>query len=94
MIKVSCCLKRLGKFIDVKIVCLRFGVKCELIVVVINLWLCLKMGCKVGFYMKRKEDEKWVIVSFVKEYNYEICLDDFYVSVRGKNKFVVGVLVY
>ncbi|XP_020884465.1 protein FAR1-RELATED SEQUENCE 2 [Arabidopsis lyrata subsp. lyrata] len=89
-IKASRRSKRSGKFIDVKIACSRFGTKREKSAV-INPRSCPKTGCKAGLHMKRKEDEKWVIYNFVKEHNHEICPDDFYVSIRGKNK-PVGVL--
>ncbi|CAD5320127.1 unnamed protein product [Arabidopsis thaliana] len=84
-IKASRRSKRSGKFIDVKIACSRFGTKREK-ATAINPRSCPKTGCKAGLHMKRKEDEKWVIYNFVKEHNHEICPDDFYVSVRGKNK--------
>lgn len=84
-IKASRRSKRSGKFIDVKIACSRFGTKREKSVV-INPRSCPKTGCKAGLHMKRKEDEKWVIYNFVKEHNHEICPDDFYISIRGKNK--------
>ncbi|VVB07382.1 unnamed protein product [Arabis nemorensis] len=91
-IKASRRSKRSGKFIDVKIVCSRFGTKRKS-VAAINPRSCPKTGCKAGLHMKRKEDEKWVIYDFVKEHNHEICPDDFYISVRGKNK-PVGALAY
>ncbi|XP_010510064.1 PREDICTED: protein FAR1-RELATED SEQUENCE 2-like isoform X3 [Camelina sativa] len=84
-IKASRRSKRSGKFIDVKIACSRFGTKRE-ISAAINPRSCPKTGCKAGLHMKRKEDEKWVIYSFVKEHNHEICPDDLYISIRGKNK--------
>ncbi|KAG5396571.1 hypothetical protein IGI04_018385 [Brassica rapa subsp. trilocularis] len=80
-IKASRRSKRSGKFIDVKIACSRFGAKREPTAAVINPRSCPKTGCKAGLHMKRKEDEKWVIVSFVKEHNHEICPDDFYASI-------------
>ncbi|KAL0722170.1 hypothetical protein Bca4012_036769 [Brassica carinata] len=84
-IKASRRSKRSGKFIDVKIACSRFGTKREPSAA-INPRSCLKTGCKAGLHMKRKEDEKWVVNSFLKEHNHEIRPDDFYTSVRGKNK--------
>ncbi|KAH0883293.1 hypothetical protein HID58_059389 [Brassica napus] len=89
-IKASRRSKRSGKFIDVKIACSRFGTKRESTAAIVNPRSCPKTGCKAGLHMKRKEDEKWVIVSFVKEHNHEICPDDFYASVRGKNKPAAG----
>lgn len=84
-IKASRRSKRSGKFIDVKIVCSRFGTKRESAAAV-NPRSCPKTGCKAGLHMKRKEDEKWIIYNFVKEHNHDICPDDFYISIRGKNK--------
>uniref|UniRef100_A0A0D3BSR6 Protein FAR1-RELATED SEQUENCE n=1 Tax=Brassica oleracea var. oleracea TaxID=109376 RepID=A0A0D3BSR6_BRAOL len=89
-IKASRRSKRSGKFIDVKIACSRFGTKRESTAAIVNPRSCPKTGCKAGLHMKRKEDEKWVIVSFVKEHNHEISPDDYYASVRGKNKPPVG----
>ncbi|KAL0667056.1 hypothetical protein Bca4012_029760 [Brassica carinata] len=89
-IKASRRSKRSGKFIDVKIACSRFGTKRESTVAIVNPRSCPKTGCKAGLHMKRKEDEKWVIVSFVKEHNHEISPDDYYASVRGKNKPPAG----
>ncbi|XP_023640949.1 protein FAR1-RELATED SEQUENCE 2 isoform X2 [Capsella rubella] len=89
-IKASRRSKRSGKFIDVKIACSRFGTKREKSAA-INPRSCPKTGCKAGLHMKRKEDEKWVIYNFVKEHNHEICPDDFYISIRGKNKPAVSL---
>ncbi|CAA7049570.1 unnamed protein product [Microthlaspi erraticum] len=89
-IKASRRSKRSGKFIDVKIACSRFGTKRESSSAALNPRSCTKTDCKAGLHMKRKEDEKWVIYSFVKEHNHEICADDFYVSIRGKNKAPAG----
>uniref|UniRef100_A0A1J3DFE4 Protein FAR1-RELATED SEQUENCE n=1 Tax=Noccaea caerulescens TaxID=107243 RepID=A0A1J3DFE4_NOCCA len=90
-IKASRRSKRSGKFIDVKIACSRFGTKRESSAAV-NPRSCPKTGCKAGLHMKRKEDERWIIYNFVKEHNHEICADDFYVSIRGKNKPPAGSL--
>ncbi|KAJ0240227.1 Protein FAR1-RELATED SEQUENCE 2 [Hirschfeldia incana] len=87
-IKASRRSKRSGKFIDIKIACSRFGTKREA-TEVINPRSCPKTGCRAGLHMKRKEDEKWVVNSFVKEHNHEICPDDVYASVRGKNKLML-----
>ncbi|XP_018441037.1 protein FAR1-RELATED SEQUENCE 2 isoform X1 [Raphanus sativus] len=83
-IKASRRSKRSGKFIDVKIACSRFGTTKRETTAVINPRSCPKTGCKAGLHMKRKEDERWVVNSFVKEHNHEICPDDFYAGVRGK----------
>ncbi|CAH2059806.1 unnamed protein product, partial [Thlaspi arvense] len=88
-IKASRRSKRSGKFIDVKIACSRFGTKREASASV-NPRSCPKTGCKAGLHMKRKEDEKWVIYSFVKEHNHEICADDFYVSFERMWSEMVG----
>ncbi|XWS36794.1 hypothetical protein CRYUN_Cryun20dG0116600 [Craigia yunnanensis] len=77
--------KRSGKFIDVKVACSRFGSKCESSTT-LNPRSCPKTGCKARMHMKRKPDEKWIIHSFVKEHNHEICPDDFYYAIRGRNK--------
>lgn len=84
-IKASRRSKRSGKFIDVKIACSRFGSKRESSSTV-NLRSCPKTDCKASMHMKRKQDGKWTIYSFVKEHNHEICPDDFYYAIRGRNK--------
>ncbi|GMI98510.1 FAR1-related sequence 2 [Hibiscus trionum] len=77
--------KRSGKFIDVKVACSRFGSKRESNTT-LNPRSCPKTGCKARVHMKRRQDEKWIIHSFVKEHNHEICPDDFYYAIRGRNK--------
>ncbi|XP_039021232.1 protein FAR1-RELATED SEQUENCE 2-like [Hibiscus syriacus] len=77
--------KRSGNFIDVKVACSRFGSKRESNTTV-NPRSCTKTGCKARMHMKRMQDEKWIIHSFVKEHNHEICPDDFYYDIRGRNK--------
>lgn len=84
-IKASRRSKKSGKFIDVKIACSRFGSKRESNAA-INPRPCIKTDCKAGMHMKRTPDEKWIIYSFVKEHNHEICPDDFYNAIRGRNK--------
>ncbi|KAK3227305.1 hypothetical protein Dsin_007167 [Dipteronia sinensis] len=84
-IKASRRSKKSGKFIDVKIACSRFGSKKESSTTT-NPRSCPKTGCKAGMHMKRRQDEKWVIYSFVKEHNHDICPDDFCHAVRGRNK--------
>ncbi|XP_031377505.1 protein FAR1-RELATED SEQUENCE 2-like isoform X1 [Punica granatum] len=84
-IKASRRSKKSGKFIDVKIACSRFGIKRECDTA-LNPRSCPKTDCKAGMHMKRREDGIWVIHSFVKEHNHEICPDDFYQSIRGANK--------
>ncbi|TYI20127.1 hypothetical protein ES332_A07G214400v1 [Gossypium tomentosum] len=77
--------KRSGKFIDVKVACSRFGSKRESNTT-LNPRSCPKTGCKARMHIKRRQDEKWVIHSFVKEHNHEICPDDFYYAIRGRSK--------
>nr|XP_016449484.1 PREDICTED: protein FAR1-RELATED SEQUENCE 2-like [Nicotiana tabacum] len=81
-IKASRRSKNSGKFIDVKIACSRFGAKRESG----SSRSCPKTDCKASVHMKRRQDGKWYIYSFVKEHNHEICPDDFYCSVRGRSK--------
>ncbi|KAJ8759801.1 hypothetical protein K2173_009902 [Erythroxylum novogranatense] len=84
-IKASRRSKKSGKFIDVKIACSRFGSKRDSNAVVIQK-SCVKTDCKAGMHMKRTQDEKWIIHSFIKEHNHEICPDDFCNAIRGGNK--------
>lgn len=87
-IKASRRSKKSGKFIDVKIACSRFGTKRESG----SSRSCPKTDCKASIHMKRKQDEKWYIHSFVKEHNHEIWPDDFYYSVRGRSKQSANVV--
>uniref|UniRef100_A0A2N9EY90 Protein FAR1-RELATED SEQUENCE n=1 Tax=Fagus sylvatica TaxID=28930 RepID=A0A2N9EY90_FAGSY len=84
-IKASRRSKKSGKFIDIKIACSRFGSK-RVSSSTVQPRPCLKTDCKAGMHMKRTPDEKWVVHSFVKEHNHEICPHDFYNSIRGHNK--------
>ncbi|XAR48369.1 hypothetical protein NMG60_11031180 [Bertholletia excelsa] len=84
-IKASRRSKKSGKFIDVKIACSRFGNKRESNMTA-NTRSCPKTDCKASMHMKRKQDGKWFIHSFVKEHNHEICPDDFYNALRGRSK--------
>ncbi|XP_057506307.1 protein FAR1-RELATED SEQUENCE 2-like isoform X3 [Actinidia eriantha] len=84
-IKASRRSKKSGKFIDVKIACCRFGRKSESGTIV-NSRSCPKTDCKASMHMKRRQDEKWYIYSFIKEHNHEICPDDFYYALRGRGK--------
>ncbi|KAK6919809.1 MULE transposase domain [Dillenia turbinata] len=84
-IKASRRSKKSGKFIDVKIACSRFGNKREPSANM-NPRSCPKTDCKAGMHMKRMQDGKWVIYNFVEEHNHEICPDDFYSAIRGRNK--------
>ncbi|XP_021907299.1 protein FAR1-RELATED SEQUENCE 2, partial [Carica papaya] len=84
-IKASRRSKKSGKFIDVKISCSRFGSKSESSTTV-NPRSCPKTGCKAGMHIKRRQDEKWIVHNFLKEHNHEICQDDFYYALKGRNK--------
>ncbi|XP_068484204.1 protein FAR1-RELATED SEQUENCE 2 isoform X2 [Phaseolus vulgaris] len=86
-IKASRRSKKSGKFIDIKIVCSRFGSKRESGTAV-NPRPCTKTDCKAGMHMKKKLDGNWIIYNFVKEHNHEICPDDF---VRGRSKQISNV---
>ncbi|XP_010323949.1 protein FAR1-RELATED SEQUENCE 2 isoform X1 [Solanum lycopersicum] len=87
-IKASRRSKKSGKFIDVKIACSRFGTKRESG----SSRSCPKTDCKASIHLKRKQDGKWFIHSFMKEHNHEICQDDFYYSVKGRSKKSAGVV--
>lgn len=84
-IKASRRSKKSGKFIDIKIACSRFGSK-RASSTSVQPRPCIKTDCKAGMHMKRTPDGKWVVHSFIKEHNHEICPHDFYNSIRGHNK--------
>ncbi|KAM4080955.1 hypothetical protein ACJW30_11G057100 [Castanea mollissima] len=84
-IKASRRSKKSGKFIDIKIACSRFGSK-RVSSSTVQPRPCLKTDCKAGMHMKRTPEEKWVVHSFIKEHNHDICPLDFYDSIRGHNK--------
>ncbi|XP_075646957.1 protein FAR1-RELATED SEQUENCE 2-like isoform X4 [Castanea sativa] len=84
-IKASRRSKKSGKFIDIKIACSRFGSK-RVSSSTVQPRPCLKTDCKAGMHMKRTPEEKWVVHSFIKEHNHDICPLDFYNSIRGHNK--------
>lgn len=84
-IKASRRSKKSGKFIDVKIACSRFGSKPDSSKAV-NSRSCPKTDCKASMHMKRRQDGKWFIFSFVKEHNHEICPSDFYYALSGRGK--------
>lgn len=87
-IKASRRSKKSGKFIDVKIACSRFGTKRESG----SSRSCPKTDCKASIHLKRYEDGKWHIHSFLKEHNHEICPDDFYYSFKGRSKQSANVV--
>ncbi|KAL3332525.1 hypothetical protein AABB24_032879 [Solanum stoloniferum] len=87
-IKASRRSKKSGKFIDVKIACSRFGTKRESG----SSRSCPKTDCKASIHMKRKQNGKWYIHSFMKEHNHEVCQDDFYYSVKGRGKKLADVV--
>ncbi|KAL3829972.1 hypothetical protein ACJIZ3_018774 [Penstemon smallii] len=84
-IKASRRSKKSGKFIDIKIVCSRFGSRRQSSTIV-NPRSCPKTDCKASMHIKRKPNEKWFIHSFVEDHNHGICPEDFYNAIRGKNK--------
>ncbi|KAG7986897.1 hypothetical protein I3843_03G106600 [Carya illinoinensis] len=84
-IKASRRSKKSGKLIDIKIACSRFGSK-RASSTTMQARPCIKTDCKAGMHIKRMADGKWVVHSFIKEHNHEICHYDFYNSVRGHNK--------
>ncbi|BBG99827.1 FAR1-related sequence 2 [Prunus dulcis] len=64
----------------------RFGSKRESGTTV-NPRLCItKTDCKASLHIKRKDDGKWVVHSFIKEHNHEMCPDDFIYAISGRNK--------
>lgn len=84
-IKASRRSKKSGNFIDIKIACSRFGTKRETGMSV-NVRSFVKTDCRASMHIKRKEDGKWIIHAIVKEHNHEICPDDFYYAMKGRNK--------
>ncbi|KAG8376115.1 hypothetical protein BUALT_Bualt09G0029800 [Buddleja alternifolia] len=90
-IKASRRSKKSGNFIDIKIACSRFGSKRHSSTT-ISPRSCPKTDCKASVHIKRRPDGKWFIYSFVEEHNHEICPDDFYNSIRGKNKQNLDVI--
>ncbi|KAM7474139.1 hypothetical protein LguiB_021382 [Lonicera macranthoides] len=85
-IKASRRSKKSGRFIDVKIACSRFGSKREPGGGAVNSRSCPKTDCKASMHMKRRqEDGKWFIYCFVKEHNHEICPDDVFYAIKGRN---------
>ncbi|KAL8508585.1 hypothetical protein ACS0TY_019004 [Phlomoides rotata] len=78
-----------GKFIDAKFVCTRYGSKrgtslCEDSQVKLNIPAKKKRGrinkswcktdCKACMHVKRRQDGRWIISSFVREHNHDLVL--------------------
>ncbi|CAA3022245.1 FAR1-RELATED SEQUENCE 2-like isoform X1 [Olea europaea subsp. europaea] len=77
--------KKSGKFIDIKIACSRFGSK-QLGSMTVNPRSCPKTDCKANMHIKRRADGKWHVYSFAEGHNHDICPDDVYYAIRGRNK--------
>lgn len=85
-IKASRRSKKSGKFIDIKIVCSRFGSR-PLSSTSVSQRPCTKTDCKASMHIKKRLEGKWFVYNFVEAHNHEICPNDFYNCVRGrKNK--------
>ncbi|CAL1409527.1 unnamed protein product [Linum trigynum] len=59
------------EFIDAKFSCIRYGSK-QQSDDAINPRPSPKIGCKASMHVKRRQDGKWYIHSFVKEHNHEL----------------------
>ncbi|XP_028778755.1 protein FAR1-RELATED SEQUENCE 4 [Neltuma alba] len=59
------------EFIDAKFSCIRYGNK-QQSDDAINPRPSPKIGCKASMHVKRKQDGKWYVYSFVKEHNHEL----------------------
>ncbi|KAG9153036.1 hypothetical protein Leryth_026789 [Lithospermum erythrorhizon] len=90
------------EFIDAKFTCIRYGNK-QQSDDAINPRPSPKIGCKASMHVKRRQDAKWYVHSFVKEHNHELLPDQvhFFRSHRnadknearvGKRKTVAGTL--
>lgn len=87
-IKASRRSKKSGKFIDIKIVCSRFGSRPQSSTS-ISQRPCAKTDCKASMHIKKRQEGKWFVYNFVEGHNHEICPNDFYNTIRGrKNKEV------
>ncbi|KAF8411284.1 hypothetical protein HHK36_003831 [Tetracentron sinense] len=62
--------KKLGILVDANFACSRYG-SSRGSGRAANRRPCVKIGCKAGMNVKRREDGKWVIHSFIKEHNHE-----------------------
>ncbi|KAF8390886.1 hypothetical protein HHK36_023185 [Tetracentron sinense] len=83
-IKASRRSKLSGKFIDVKFVCSRHGRR-QSQSTVVNPRPSSKTGCKASMHVKRKQDGKWIIHSFIEEHNHEIFPDRRSISLGYNN---------
>lgn len=63
-----------GEFIDAKFSCIRYGNK-QQSDDAINPRPSPKIGCKASMHVKRRQNGKWYIYSFVKEHNHELLPD-------------------
>ncbi|KAL2332188.1 hypothetical protein Fmac_019769 [Flemingia macrophylla] len=59
------------EFIDAKFSCIRYGNK-QQSDDAINPRPSPKIGCKASMHVKRRQDGKWYVYSFVKEHNHEL----------------------
>lgn len=59
------------EFIDAKFSCIRYGNK-QQSDDAINPRPSPKIGCKASMHVKRRQNGKWYIYSFVKEHNHEL----------------------
>ncbi|KAE8698851.1 hypothetical protein F3Y22_tig00110597pilonHSYRG00955 [Hibiscus syriacus] len=77
-----------GKFIDAKFVCTRYGNDQPAFATTVPVkkkrgrlnrsWS--KTDCKAGMHVKRRQDGRWVVCSFVKEHNHDTFPDQGYYS--------------
>ncbi|XVE94278.1 hypothetical protein REPUB_Repub01dG0267700 [Reevesia pubescens] len=44
-----------------------------------------KTDCKAGMHVKRRQDGRWIVCSFIKEHNHDISLDQAYYSTGHRN---------
>lgn len=76
--------KKSGKFIDIKLACSRYR-KQDCGATDYQRIPLMSTGCKAGLQMKKRENEKWYIHSFVKEHNHEMS-DGFINALGGRNQ--------
>ncbi|KAK8679660.1 hypothetical protein V6N13_145103 [Hibiscus sabdariffa] len=70
--KLSSRRSRVSKeFIDAKFTCIRYGNK-QQSDDAINPRPSPKIGCKASMHVKRRQDGKWYVYSFIKEHNHEL----------------------